>query len=230
MLVFLLLLFPLLSPSPGAAQGNPVLYVFLQTSIKPNALQKLLKKHLTNVDITVFGRFRDFEKGIKAGNHDAVLALPPVLEAQKLKVTLRGMRSSKDSVPYVLMSNGAPIDKNALAGKMFGVVDILGRKRMAKFVGGVLGLGSTPKIKSVTKTEDLLPLLQFKIADALLLPENDADSLKQKSQMSLVITKTGASIGLPAVACNASQGAEICKLIGSLNAGVNRQMGVESWK
>ncbi len=177
----------------------------------------------------VFGRFRDFEKQLSQAPPDAVLAARPVLDAQQLKATLRGIRDGVPTTPYVLMSNQTQISTDALGDKTIGTIDLLGRKKMTDFVTRLLKLNSSPRVKRVTKLQDLLPLLQFQLADAVLLSKSEADKIKQHSQLELQITDIDVKVGLPALACLTPRGAPICKQFESFDPTVNAQMGVEKW-
>lgn len=218
---------------PGAANAeDATLYVFVQTGIRPNKLEKLLNSSMTGVKTTVFGRVRDFQKNLRKSPPDAVLALRPVLEQNALTVTLQGTSGGADAELYVLMSVDEQITPQQLADKVVGTVDLLGRKKMGKFVSVLFNTGGAKlKLKRVTKVGDLLPLLQFKAADVVLIPESKVDSVMKSSQLNLRKTKVeGARVGLPAVAIlNPAAKAQIVAAVQGLSGSINTKIGVQKW-
>jgi hypothetical protein len=226
------LLAALLLLSTAAWADAPTMYVFLQSTIKPGALEKALREAMPGVEVTVYGRVADFKNALETKPPDAALALRPVLEEFSLKPELQGFAGGTDSEAYVVVSVEAGLTREALATKVVGTVDLVGRSRLAAFVTGVLGLPSAPKIQTVTKVEDLLPLLQFKAADAVLVPQSAVESLLTRSRMDLQVLKLdGARVGLPAVAfSNPARRAELEKAVTAFPKSINDKVGVESWK
>jgi hypothetical protein len=212
------------------AQQQATLFVFLNAEMKPRALQQLLAEQMPTIEITVFGRYKDFEKSVASLNPDAIVALAPTIEALGLKVGRRGVVASTTDEPYVLLAVDRKIPQNELSGATIGTVDLLGRGRMPGFVGATIGIDADAKIKLVTKTEDLLPLLQFKEADAVLLPERQVSLLTTKSLLSLQITATAKRVSLPSIAARSAAGQGIAELIGALNPATANALGVEGWQ
>jgi hypothetical protein len=185
---------------PVAAQSEkPTIFVYLPTDIRPNAFQKMLEDSAPNVAVTVFGRIRDFQKNLKSTPPDAVLAAHPVIEDISLPIGMQGKAGGATDEQYVLVSVGQEVDL-AKADLVIGTVDLLGRKKMDGFVNKLIGRSDKTKLKRVTKREDLLSLLQFKVADAILLRESSLEAFKGKSKLDLKFKRIeGARVGLPAV-------------------------------
>jgi hypothetical protein len=226
----------LLSGALGALSGvaddrKPTLFVFLTTSLTSHALQKALESELPRMSVTAFGRSHDFEDALTNSPPDAVLALRPVLAAHGLRPSLQGYRAGSATEPYVLVSVGRPIDRAAMSDKVVGVVDLLGRKGTTAFVGSLFG-SSAPRIKRVVKPEDLLFLLQLKMADAIFASTSVFEQLKRGSELDLQATKVeGAELGLPAVAFLTDVGRnQAGASIPSLSSDLAQQIGVGSWK
>jgi len=228
--VALLLALVILWPGSVGAEARPTLYVFLHTDVKSTVLEKALQAGLPDLSVTVFGRFRDFEQALSARPPDAVLALQPMLEARKLSAALRGIEQGRDVEPYVLMSVGSPL-AGSLAGRTIGVVDLLGRADTQTFVLALLKAPDT-HLKLVTKLEDLLSLLQFAAADAILVPARIVKSFTERSRLSLQVRALpDVVVGRPAVAVLApSARAAVVRGIQRLDAATNQLMGVESWR
>lgn len=215
-----------LAASVAHADGG-TLYVYLPLDVPPRALEKGLGAGLPGVTITVFGRYKDFEKAAERDHPDAVLSLRPVLELRKLTPTLQAMSGGKASETYVAMTVG---DVSALSGKSIGAVDLMGRKETTTFLARLLALPD-PKVTWVTKTEDLLPLLQFQTADVVLLPKRSVGSLKSKSSLNLKTTGLPTiEIGLPALAITGPGGAAISDGVRKLPKDLNLMIGVDQWQ
>lgn len=197
--------------------------------MRAQAFEKQLEAQLPGVDVTVFSRIHEFETAL-ADRPDGAIAQRPVLEALGLRPELQGHAGERSTERYVIMSANVPVSPGELAGKTLGVVDILGRKRMEGFVSGVLGTPS-PKLKYVTHERDLLPLLQFNAAAAVVISESWAKRLREKSEMNLRTTSLSNEVGLPAVVFASAQGkAALDGKIRSAGRGFNDALGVTQWR
>src|SRR6185295_10518317 len=119
---------------------------------------------------------------------DAAIAPAPVLEAFGQAVKLQGTLRGQPTEPYILLS-AQTLSLESLASKTIGSVDLVGRSDLPGFVGSVLHLPNSPRIQRVTKVEDLLQLLRFGKADAVLLPERLVAGLKAKTKMDVEVLK-----------------------------------------
>jgi len=227
-LLAMLVVFGVLSAPLGAAV-TPRLYVFATADMRAQAFEKHLEAQLPGVDVTVFSRIHEFESAL-ADRPEAALAQRPVLEALGLRPELQGLSGDRATERYVLMAANTPVSAGELQGKTLGVVDVLGRKRMDGFVGAMLGTAS-PKLKYVTHERDLLPLLQFNAAAAVVLSESWARRLREKSEMNLRTTPVTNEVGLPAVVYSSPQAKSA--LDGKIRAAgraLNESLGVTQWR
>ena len=219
----------LVDPASGA-DARPTLYVYVHTDSKSATLEKTLQDRMPSLTVTVFGRFRDFEEAMTTRRPDAVVALQALLASQNVPVALQGLRSEHDWEPYVLLSPGPAIE-GSLSGKVIGVVDLLGRDGTQQFVTKLL---KTPdlKLKRVTKMEDLLPLLQFSAADAVLVPAAAVKSVTERSRLPLKVREMpDARVGLPAVGVLNSKVRDLMvKQIQSLDGDTNHTLGIDRWR
>lgn len=203
------------------------IYVFYPSMAKPNVVQAALQAKLAGNEVTVFGRLADFTAMVGRTPPDAIVA-PKVLAEQfaGFKPFLKGSRKGICHEPAVLIST-KPVHLGAMASLNVGVVGILDRAAMNGFVGGVVG--ATPKLKLVTKVEDLLPLLTFGSADAILVGEGQVDEIKGRSQASLLATNIdNGTIGL-VVAAAKGDAAKTEAGLRSLGAAEKKMLGVDSW-
>jgi len=219
----------------GADDARPTLFVFLQLDVKSNALEQALQKELPGLAVTVFGRLRDFQDSIASKNPDAIVAIPPLLEQAQAKPTLLGMRGGKEWEPYMLVMTGAAAAtagtaQPSLAGKTVGIVDLLGRDGTQAFAAAAVG---TPdiKVKRVAKIEDLLPLLEFSAADAVLIPSSAVKRFAERTRLAMAVRELpNARVGLPAVAVrNEKARAPIVQAIQKLDGETRSLLGIDSW-
>jgi len=211
------------------AQERPRLVVYLHTEVKSRALEALLARQMPGTEVIVCGRYRDFTRELAKA--DAAMALEPVLQANALTGDLKGLRGGRDTEPYVLLSIGTTIDAARFSTIVLGAVDLLGRDGTTQFVANLLGLEASPEIKFVIKSEDLLPLLQFQSADAVLLPEREVVRTKSLSKLDLQITPLATRVRLPAVAFGSDVGRRVIRpLVLALDSETNGKLGVDTWR
>jgi hypothetical protein len=216
--------------SPARAEGaKPSVYVLLQLDAKLSVVEKTLADHLPGLSVKVFATYRDFDSATSTGNPDAVVVIPPVLDARGKKATLQGMRGGKDWEPYVLASVGKPLD-GPLAGKTIGMVDLLGRDGTQAFVAQLVK-DKDFKVKRVAKVEDLVPLLEFSAAQALLVPSAMLGALAKHTRLALKTRDLpDGHVGLPAVAVlNPAAKDAVVKAFTDLDPATKAILGVDAW-
>jgi hypothetical protein len=212
------------------AQVRPAVYVFLNSDVKAAVLEKALQSKLPALAVTVFGRFRDFEEALASRSPDAVLAVQPLLAARGLDPVLRGVSNGRDVDSVVLVSVGAPLE-GSLANRTIGVVDFLGRKATQEFVASLLQTTEV-RVKLVARVEDLLSLLQFSAADAVLVPSDFVKLFKERSRLQFhvravpgaVMGRVGLAIVTPAV------GDLVTRQVKALDGVTNQMMGIDGWR
>jgi hypothetical protein len=212
------------------AEDRPRLVVYLHTTIRARALESALQHELPAVDVLVVSRHRDFARAL-AQHPDAALALQPVLRDRGWSSELSGTRDGQDTEPYVLLSIGSGVDAARSAQLVLGAVDLMGRERTGVFVAGLLDSAVVPSIKYVIKTEDLLPLLQFRSVDAVVLSDYEAKRIKRISKLDLRITPLSKRVGLAAVVFTTARGRSVIKPgIVALTPDTLSKLGVEAWR
>jgi len=202
------------------------IYVFCPSMAKPNAVQAALQAKCSGSEVTVFGRLADFTAMIAATPPDVILAPKPLAEQfAAYKPFLKGTHKGATGEDAVLVST-KPIDASALAGLNVGVVGILERGPMNGLVQSALG--ATPKLKVVTKVEDLLPLLTFGSADAILVGESQVEEVKGRSQAALQTTTGSGKMPLIVAAAKGEAGKAEASLKG-LGVAEKKMLGVDGW-
>ena len=212
------------------ADERPTLAVFLPADVKSGVIEKALQSHLPGLSVVVYGRFRDFELELTGHRPDAVMALEPLLVAQHIPAVLRGFSEGRDSEKYVLLSAGSPLE-GSLGGKTIGVVDFLGRNDTQTFMAAAL---KTPDVRTklVTKQEDLLSLLQFSAADAVLIPTTAVKTFAERSRLVFHVREVpGLLVGRAAIGVlRPAARAAVIRAIEGLDGVTNRMLGVDAWR
>lgn len=214
--------------SPFSWAGS--LYVFVPTEIRANVMQQEISELCKGIDVTVFGRAKDFHKEVKKNSPNAILSLLPVIERTgDYNTILKGIKGGAESEDYVLVSVDKPLEITNIKDKKIGVVDLLGRKPMGIFVSQLFQ--TDVKIKRVTKVADLLSLLTFGTVDGIFISDALYNELKSKSNLKLVATNLNVKVGLVSAALNDNSLKEkITRCILNFNNELNTTLGVEQWR
>jgi len=222
----LLVVFLALSGLADAAK----IYVFYPSMARPNVVQASLGAKAGANEITVFGRLADFTAMMTATPPDVILVPKALADQYKtFKVFLKGSRGGSSTGDAVLLSTGAAVDPKAAGGMNLGIVGILDRPAMSGYASGLVG--GAPKLKIVTKVEDLLPLLQFKSADAVLVGEDQVEDIKGKSAAQIVATTVpGAKWNFIVAAASGDDGAKAVEpVLKAFGSAEKKLLGVDGW-
>lgn len=227
-----LLVLVVLTPIPSLSQPPVRLVAYLTVGIKAKQLESLLSEALPGVEVTVFGRLRDFQNAIEDSSPQMAMAAAPVLEELRLDVTLQGHKDGQASEPYVLVAQGAGIHIADAPQKSIGIIDLLGRAKMPALVTKMLDGHSPKKVKRVTKEADLMGLLQFDVADAILVRKAALARLQQGSQMVVTAVEApSAKLGLPAVwFASTTVRQQIAPKFAQIDSKLNAILGVDEWR
>jgi hypothetical protein len=209
------------------------LFILSTSLTKPNVIEKDIGDKVKSASVKVFARYSDFKAMVEKEKPDAVIA--PLLALKELglanDVKVQGLVGGKEIQSMVLVSLEPGVDIVAKPDAQIGVLDIAGRSAMRIVLVGAAGEKS--KIKLVTKLEDLLPMLTFKSADAVLVTAQDFEELKGRTQAKLVAAPVnGVTLGAVAVATFSGGGTpdKVVAEVKALSKKDLKMLGVESWK
>jgi len=206
------------------AAQNAVLVVFIHVDTKLRLLQTALEQQLPGTSVRPFSRFGDVTSAMASA--DAVLAMAPVVDFLGVNVVMHGMRAGSSTEPYSLVSASPGIRPSTV--KRVGFVDILGRRDTTKFVNNILG--TTAQVERVTKLQDLLPLLQLKMAEAVLVPSRLVPNFREKTRMQLHEVRAPKEVSLPVVGASTANGRKLAEKLKTANANLNNLLGVQLWR
>ncbi len=205
------------------------LYVFYPSTIRTRTLQQKLQNGCPDINISVFGRFKDFNEKVKIDQPNAILTKTPVVEyIGGYTIKLKGNRNGKIVESFVLLSVDAPVTLDNLAGESIGVFAILGRKEMKKYIGGFIH--GKHKLKRVSKMEDFLPLLAFNMAKAILVPDYTVEYFQRLSKLNFVNSPVpNMEVEIITLALKDINSSAAVASIKGLNNDLNSLLEVDKW-
>jgi hypothetical protein len=236
-LVFVLAALPGATAS-SAADSGPRLYVYLPSTVRPPMLQKLLNDALPGTTVMVFRHLRDFETNVAESPPDFVISARPFLDQHDgWTPILQGFAGDRADEAYVLVSLSQTADSAPEASAVVGVVDLLGKKAMPALVARFVGASAPLKVTRVAQPEDLLPLLELGLANAVLMPARAVAALREKSTLNLrEVELKDARMGLPSLAVVSKRSPagdmerKLMSRLMSLSAKLQAMLGVDEWR
>jgi hypothetical protein len=176
------------------------LYVYYPSTVNSSVVQQKIMEVAGDVTVTVFGKYRDFQMKVSSDSPDVILTKSEaVSDFSEYSERVTAQRSGVTNEEYVLLSIDSNFTKKTITeSTTIGVVDFMKRPRMNSFVEEKVTVKS--KIKHVTKVEDLLPLLTFKMANAVIITKRDVEYFKKKSNLSFVIVPLSSSSAIASIA------------------------------
>lgn len=207
------------------------LYVFYPSVMRTQLMQKQLSQALPGIEVRVFGRYRDFRAKTRADSPEAILSKEPVIkQLGSYSIKHQGVRDYDTDEPYVLLSVGKRVNPRNMGRTSIGMFDILGRRGMKKFIGHYFR--PKPRIKRVSKMEDLLQLLTFNMVDAILIPEIYVAYFEELSQLYFIKTRVPQMrVGIVALAVNKRRNApHILRSLTSSNDSLKKLLDIDRWE
>jgi len=207
------------------------LYVYYPSLSRPHVIQKELTNDIPGVQVTVFGLRDDFNAQVKSAPPDAILAKGALTAMYPdYTMALSGVVNGKTTEQYLLLYIKAQLTTDNMPQRTIGVVDILPKKELETFVETLLL--AKVKLKRVKKIEDLLPLLSFGMADAILVPESQAAYFKNVSNLDFKEIRLETAAAPIASVCVRQNTAApiILKHIRKLSGNINTMLGVDTWR
>jgi hypothetical protein len=186
------------------------IYVFFPSNINSQSMQDKMTDIIKGVNITVFGKYNEFISRINSEPPDAVITKTMLVKEQlgNYEIQLNGERKGKTVESYVILSTGEQFSVGSVNSEtVIGVLDIMGRTGMSTF--SKLFFPIQPKLKRVSKLEDLLSLLSFDMIAGIMVEDIFTEYFKATSQMQFNITPLkNANTGIVAFAVKKGGNAE----------------------
>ena len=153
--------------------------VYMPTTQPAGKIEKQVKA-ATSQNVTVFAKYSDFEAGLEATKHDFLISSEAfeMVGDDYVKgpdVAVGGAGKTK----YILLSLDASWKTKNIADARVGAVEVIKRAKMKDFMDKIFGK-PFKGIKTVSKAEDLFPLLVFKTVDVIAVMPYFYEELKEK--------------------------------------------------
>lgn len=217
-------------PSTSSPSAEYTLHILMYWPSRTSKyVEESLLSEATGMEARAVSSEYDFELALKE-NPLAVIAPLDILAKHGLTPNLSSQAHVTE--PYVVVTL-KPLPKERIANLTLGVVDELGKHRMTIFIARILDAPGIPRVRRVEKTEDLLSLLQFSIARAILVRETELDKLLKLTQQQLhtiTIEPSFVSLGLSyAKQTGEPIRASLKKALENLSANTKKALGVQAW-
>ncbi|MCB9650875.1 MAG: PEGA domain-containing protein [Deltaproteobacteria bacterium] len=210
------------TPTPAGSRPRLVAYVPGKSA---SSVQSALRSSLPGIQVDVVARAADLKPGTPA---DAILAPPSA--ASQAGLTTR-LSAQGGGGRYVLASFNPIPSKDALPALTVAVVGELDRKAMPERVRSILGTANPPRLRRVTKPEDLLSSLQLGLAQAFLVRAEDFPALKQRTRQTLneQTYSGGGGVGLVVAYVDGGRGETVGSALRSMTGQGASELGVQAW-
>lgn len=159
-----------------------------------------------------------------------VLSLPVAIqEYQSYSPVLQGKTNQSSFEAYYFVSTTKSFNHKKLAKKKIGVVGLLGRKKMLEYMQEIFN--EDISIKRVLRSSDLLPLLRFKLVDAIFISESNLNILKTTTKLKLYYNNSDKKIKRPQLAVlNKTNQSVFIQCVLRFDYSLNRFFDVETWE
>lgn len=208
-----------------ALAGN--LPIFYPSALSAKEREKGVKDELgkAGVDVTVYAKYKDFEEAM-GQSPEAVIApdgfdkqFPEYVPAAQFK------KGEKTTFKYVFFSMSQKVSEGDFPKQKIGLVELLDRDKLKDFMKDISGKDFS-KIKSVSKPEDLFPLLVFQSADVVVIAPDDYEKLKEKFTTKVYNVRESKEVRYPILFVKKGfDGKQLVEAFSKLTEGTAKEMG-----
>jgi hypothetical protein len=163
--------------------SSPVSAVERQQAIRSELGRHFGQGTAKGTEFLVFGRFREFMDLVRSTSAPVLLAPSFFTKFNDSYLPAMALRRGESrQFRYELLSLSDQWNATNLSRGRIGMVEEVGRDQLSSLVPLLLR-SKVKQIKSVSKSEDLFPLLAFRSVDFVLIPSDDLKVLKEKFNM-----------------------------------------------
>jgi hypothetical protein len=162
------------------ARASEKILVLIPSSQSVKSIQKVVESGMPGKEVSVFAKFKDFEEFLKQNNPDLVFASDIFASESngfERKATVTSGGSSESEL--ILLSLDEKWKTADISEGKLGVIQLAERDDVKKYFERVFSK-SFKKIQTVTKAEDLFPLLIFKTVDFIAVEPYLYNELKSR--------------------------------------------------
>jgi hypothetical protein len=216
----------------GMATGQTSVLVCVPGKQNTQFLQNCFDTLLGPSHVTVFGRIKDLEATIPTAPNAIIIAFAPLFDyVPGYKSVLLGKNKNTVGEKYFIVASSKEITKENVAEKKVGIIDLLYKGLLSKFVKDQFGV-DIKSLKRVNKEDDLLTMLGLEAVDAIIVSSTQYNEIRSNTKLPLIIVATSINnIGF--AVCAAKEGKIDIALKKSLLKSPNillREIGLDSWE
>jgi hypothetical protein len=154
--------------------------VFYSTTVPVKDREKVLKSELNEDNVLVFARYKDFAQTVSSSNPTIIIA-PSSFEITNPEYVpvLQFQNSSKSDFKYVFLSSKESLGPSKVESVNVGLVEELDRQKIIEYFKNQVGI-ALQKIKTVSKPEDLFPLIVFNSVDMIVTSSENHEELRKR--------------------------------------------------
>ena len=181
-------------------QAADQLQVYTTSTIPVKEREKALKSDaaLNGTEVTVFGKFSEFSSSLK-NSKPKFLMVPSAYTSynEDYKPVFQFVKGGQSNFKFLILSVKSEWSKEATAKGSVGIVDELGRKQTSAFIKDQVG--AFKRVKRVTKTDDLMPLLVLENANYIIIRPKNYEILKSKFTAKTNLVGESKTINYPVI-------------------------------
>lgn len=171
-----------------SASSAEKLYIFFPTTVHAKVVEQKMAQLCSGVEVRVFETYSQLTEKIRVTPPDAIIAKTACFsQLTEFSIVLQAMRDGTPQERYLLLAPEKQLEPSRINTQTkIGILDFLGRTGMTNYAKQFFA--DPPTLIRVIKIEDLLPLLRFNMAQALVVSKIHADFLIKESNLTLVAT------------------------------------------
>jgi hypothetical protein len=204
------------------------LQVYSTSTIPVKVREKALKKDssLKAIDITVFGKFNEFASSLKSSKPKFLITPAQFPHYHPdYKAVYQFTKNDEATFKFLVLSLQDKKSLKDIATASVGIVDELGRKNTSSFVKK--NIGDFKRIKRVTKTDDLMPLLVLENADFIIIRPENYNSIKAKFTTQTYLAGESKEIHYPVICVLKDTSETEIKKIGKISPMTIKSLGFD---
>ena len=183
-----------------SVQAAEQLQVYTTSTIPVKEREKALKSDsaLSGTEITVFGKFSEFSSSLK-NSKPKFLMVPATFVTYNpdYRAVYQFTKGGQSNFKFKILSVNDEWNKNNMEKGSVGIVDELGRKQTSAFIKDEVG--KFKRVKRVTKTDDLMPLLVLENANFIIIRPQNYEILKAKYTAKTNLVGESKTINYPVI-------------------------------
>lgn len=175
------------------------LAVFFPTTRPVKKIEKVMKSADIG-DVVALAKFKDFKKIVEKDGPNYVVSSDIFTDiyGDKYDKVKSFQIGGKSSFKYLLLSTDASWKKKKLKKGKVGMIATAKRKDLKKYLAKKFG-GKFKGVKTVSKAEDLFPLLVFKSVDFIVVEPYIYEELKSRFSTKVHVIKESSDVSVPSL-------------------------------